>query len=412
MNNRSLAIVLALALCLSLAGCSGEPAAVNTDGPAATEPAASPSPSPVETPQPTDVGEESVEPDISVLMTPLIEMRDDGGVLVFSGYYSEPVVKISGRDAAAEKITKELAKKLASGGTEADEMYEEACEHYEGLTEEQQSIWFSYSLSRMGEVKRGDGAVLSVLGSDYVFTGGTHGSNSYYGMSFDSASGAKLALRDIFSDTATLSAKVEASVLAQVEQLENPEEFSGVREFVEEALEGDGWYLSTEGLELIAAEGEIASTARGPITFVIPYAELEELIEPEYLPAEATEGAKDVSAFSLSFEKPSEPLVEVKLDREADTFYLSANEDTAAFTFCNVNFGGKFYVAVGDEPAEDGYAPGRGYLWLSGLKAGECIAVTGYFNDTPNFGIQFDDGSLLILAQSGKDSSLLIYEAE
>lgn len=41
-------------------------------------------------------------------------------------------------------------------------MYEEACEHYEGLTEEQQSIWFSYSLSRMGEVKRGDGAVLSV----------------------------------------------------------------------------------------------------------------------------------------------------------------------------------------------------------------------------------------------------------
>lgn len=88
---------------------------MNTDGPAATEPAASPSPSPAETPQPTDVGEESVEPDISVLMTPLIEMRDDGGVLVFSGYYSEPVVKISGRDAAAEKITKELAKKLGLG---------------------------------------------------------------------------------------------------------------------------------------------------------------------------------------------------------------------------------------------------------------------------------------------------------
>lgn len=414
MKRRIFSGIIALLLCLSLSACSGEPAVTGT--PAAVTERPDETGEPVRTPAPTEAPEETrapaESPDISLLMTPLAEIRDDEGVMVFSGFYSEPVLSISGRDEAADLISKELAKRLASGGDEADELYDAACEHYESLDEASRPTWLSYSLSRSGEVKRGDGAIISVLGSGYRYGGGAHGSSSYFGMVFSAESGEKLSLGDIFSDTDALKLKVTDSALAQVEQMDYPGEFFMVREFVEDALEGEAWYLSNSGLELIASEGEVASSARGSITFVIPYSELEGLIHDRYLPVGTGGGAKDASAFSLSFEKPSEPLVSVKLDRDADTFYISANEDTAAFSFCNINYGGKLYVAVGEEPAEDGYVPGRGYLWMSGLKKGECIEVTGYFADVPNLGLEFEDGSMLVLAQSGKDGSLLIYEAE
>ena len=49
-------------------------------------------------------------------------------------------------------------------------------------------------------------------------------------------------------------------------------------------------------------------------------------------------------------------------------------------------------------------------MWVNGLSAGESVEVQGYFNDLPNYGLEFSDGRLLLLAQSGKDGSLLIYE--
>lgn len=393
---------------IALAGCAAGPA---EESPSATAPAATASPTPPATP-PVETSPPETAPGISVVMQPLAELLDDEGILVYCGYYTEAEVSIAGAESAAERISRELTKRLSEGGERGEELFEAASERYRGLDEDMQAIFMPYTLSRQCEVMRGDGAVLSVLCTDRAYDGTAQGSDSYYGMSFSTQSGAALRLGDVFPDTGSLRALVRDAVLAQVEQLENAGEFTGVREFVDSALDGEGWYLTGTGLGLKAAAGEIAPAELGEIGFEVPYTELEGLILSQYVPVEAgSEGASGPEAFSLGFDAPaSEPVASVLLDREAESFYLTARADTAAFTLCGVGMGESFYVAYGQAPADEGFTARRGYVWVNGLKAGESIEVQGYFNDLPNYGLEFSDGRLLLLAQSGKDGSLLIYE--
>lgn len=393
---------------IALAGCAAGPA---EESPSATAPAATASPTPPATP-PVETSPPETVPGISVVMQPLAELLDDEGILVYCGYYTEAEVSIAGAESAAERISRELTKRLSEGGERGEELFEAASERYRGLDEDMQAIFMPYTLSRQCEVMRGDGAVLSVLCTDRAYDGTAQGSDSYYGMSFSTQSGAALRLGDVFPDTGSLRALVRDAVLARVEQLENAGEFTGVREFVDSALDGEGWYLTGTGLGLKAAAGEIAPAELGEIGFEVPYTELEGLILSQYVPVEAgSEGASGPEAFSLGFDAPaSEPVASVLLDREAESFYLTARADTAAFTLCGVGMGESFYVAYGQAPADEGFTARRGYVWVNGLSAGESVEVQGYFNDLPNYGLEFSDGRLLLLAQSGKDGSLLIYE--
>lgn len=393
---------------IALAGCAAGPA---EESPSATAPAATASPTPPATP-PVETSAPETVPGISVVMQPLAELLDDEGILVYCGYYTEAEVSIAGAESAAERISRELTKRLSEGGERGEELFEAASERYRGLDEDMQAIFMPYTLSRQCEVMRGDGAVLSVLCTDRAYDGTAQGSDSYYGMSFSTQSGAALRLGDVFPDTGSLRALVRDAVLAQVEQLENAGEFTGVREFVDSALDGEGWYLTGTGLGIKAAAGEIAPAELGELGFEVPYTELEGLILSQYVPVEAgSEGASGPEAFSLGFDAPaSEPVASVLLDREAESFYLTARADTAAFTLCGVGMGESFYVAYGQAPADEGFTARRGYVWVNGLKAGESVEVQGYFNDLPNYGLEFSDGRLLLLAQSGKDGSLLIYE--
>lgn len=393
---------------IALAGCAAGPA---EESPSATAPAATASPTPPATP-PVETSPPETVPGISVVMQPLAELLDDEGILVYCGYYTEAEVSIAGAESAAERISRELTKRLSEGGERGEELFEAASERYRGLDEDMQAIFMPYTLSRQCEVMRGDGAVLSVLCTDRAYDGTAQGSDSYYGMSFNTQSGAALRLGDVFPDTGSLRTLVRDAVLARVEQLENAGEFTGVREFVDSALDGEGWYLTGTGLGLKAAAGEIAPAELGELGFEVPYTELEGLILSQYVPVEAgSEGASGPEAFSLGFDAPaSEPVASVLLDREAESFYLTARADTAAFTLCGVGMGESFYVAYGQAPADEGFTARRGYVWVNGLSAGESVEVQGYFNDLPNYGLEFSDGRLLLLAQSGKDGSLLIYE--
>ena len=345
MKNRILATTLAILLCLSLAACSGAPAEESPapDETAAPSPTPAPSAEPEETqaPPPEDLR-------ISVLLQPKSELRDSEGSLVFLGYYSEPVVTVSASSTASYRISSALASRLAKGGAQADEIFEQAEDEFKTLSEEERALFLPRSLTRTASVERGDGAVLSLLCVDYAYTGGSHGKGDYVGMCFNTMTGAKLALSDIFTDTGALGAKAAEAVEAQAAAMDESEGFSGLREFVDSALEGGHWYLNNEGLALVASEGEIAPESDGSFTFVLPYAELEGLIKPEYVPASAPEGASGAEDFELSDEPGSEPVYSITLDQEAPAFYLSAKADTAPFALCSVTLGGSFYYAYAD----------------------------------------------------------------
>ena len=56
------------------------------------------------------------------------------------------------------------------------------------------------------------------------------------------------------------------------------------------------------------------------------------------------------------------------------------------------------------------YDTGDEYAWINKLDAGEALAVSSVFMDTPQFCLVLSDGTVLQIAQSGEDSSLLLYE--
>lgn len=409
MKNRILATTLAILLCLSLAACSGAPAEESPapDETAAPSPTPAPSAEPEETqaPPPEDLR-------ISVLLQPKSELRDSEGSLVFLGYYSEPVVTVSASSTASYRISSALASRLAKGGAQADEIFEQAEDEFKTLSEEERALFLPRSLTRTASVERGDGAVLSLLCVDYAYTGGSHGKGDYVGMCFDTMTGAKLALSDIFTDTGALGAKAAEAVEAQAAAMDESEGFSGLREFVDSALEGGHWYLNNEGLALVASEGEIAPESSGSFTFVLPYAELEGLIKPEYVPASAPEGASGAEDFELSDEPGSEPVYSITLDQEAPAFYLSAKADTAPFALCSVTLGGSFYYAYDDDGEGSDFERLRDYLWISGLEAGECVEIGAWFMDMPTMGLSFGpEKELLLFWQSGEDGSLFVNAA-
>lgn len=409
MKNRILATTLAILLCLSLAACSGAPAEESPapDETAAPSPTPAPSAEPEETqaPPPEDLR-------ISVLLQPKSELRDSEGSLVFLGYYSEPVVTVSASSTASYRISSALASRLAKGGAQADEIFEQAEDEFKALSEEERALFLPRSLTRTASVERGDGAVLSLLCVDYAYTGGSHGKGDYVGMCFNTMTGAKLALSDIFTDTGALGAKAAEAVETQAAAMDESEGFSGLREFVDSALEGGHWYLNNEGLALVASEGEIAPESDGSFTFVLPYAELEGLIKPEYVPASAPEGASGAEDFELSDEPGSEPVYSITLDQEAPAFYLSAKADTAPFALCSVTLGGSFYYAYDDDGEGSDFERLRDYLWISGLEAGECVEIGAWFMDMPTMGLSFGpEKELLLFWQSGEDGSLFVNAA-
>lgn len=409
MKNRILATTLAILLCLSLAACSGAPAEESPapDETAAPSPTPAPSAEPEETqaPPPEDLR-------ISVLLQPKSELRDSEGSLVFLGYYSEPVVTVSASSTASYRISSALASRLAKGGAQADEIFEQAEDEFKTLSEEERALFLPRSLTRTASVERGDGAVLSLLCVDYAYTGGSHGKGDYVGMCFNTMTGAKLALSDIFTDTGALGAKAAEAVEAQAAAMDESEGFSGLREFVDSALEGGHWYLNNEGLALVASEGEIAPESSGSFTFVLPYAELEGLIKPEYVPVSAPEGASGAEDFELSDEPGSEPVYSITLDQEAPAFYLSAKADTAPFALCSVTLGGSFYYAYDDDGEGSDFERLRDYLWISGLEAGECVEIGAWFMDMPTMGLSFGpEKELLLFWQSGEDGSLFVNAA-
>lgn len=409
MKNRILATTLAILLCLSLAACSGAPAEESPapDETAAPSPTPAPSAEPEETqaPPPEDLR-------ISVLLQPKSELRDSEGSLVFLGYYSEPVVTVSASSTASYRISSALASRLAKGGAQADEIFEQAEDEFKTLSEEERALFLPRSLTRTASVERGDGAVLSLLCVDYAYTGGSHGKGDYVGMCFNTMTGAKLALSDIFTDTGALGAKAAEAVEAQAAAMDESEGFSGLREFVDSALEGGHWYLNNEGLALVASEGEIAPESSGSFTFVLPYAELEGLIKPEYVPASAPEGASGAEDFELSDEPGSEPVYSITLDQEAPAFYLSDKADTAPFALCSVTLGGSFYYAYDDDGEGSDFERLRDYLWISGLEAGECVEIGAWFMDMPTMGLSFGpEKELLLFWQSGEDGSLFVNAA-
>lgn len=411
MKKKLLSLALIGALTLSLAAC-GAQEAETTPTPEATvslEPEASPT------------AEPSAEPD-EFDGTILVTSEFDGLASTYEGYVVLkadallPTVSIEGRDEAASAITKALQKKLAATEDSTKDAYDAACEAFDALDDAGRETWLAYGWSSSGEVMRGDGAVLSLLCYTYAYTGGAHGSYDYFGQNFSTVTGEELSLDDLSDEPEELRAALTEHILAAAK--EDAEELFDVEGFTERVYDTDAWYLTDEALVIVAQVGEIAAGARGKVEFAVPYSELEGLIKAEYIP-EPSEASGTAADLSIAFaedaaDAPVAGSVQV-LRSESEAEYLVDYRIVAAADMGPISLHGSS-IAAGDtiipydeEPVVI-YDTGDEYAWINKLDAGEALAVSSVFMDTPQFCLVLSDGTVLQIAQSGEDSSLLLYE--
>lgn len=416
MKKKILSLALLSALILSLAAC-GAPDAEVTDTPAPTsslepETTASPEPSPEATPEDFDG-------------TILVSSEFNGLASTYEGYIvlkasaMLPTVTIEGRDKAAEAITDALQKKLAATEDSTKDAYDAACDAFDALDDAGREIWLAYGWSSSGEVERGDGAVLSLLCYNYAYTGGAHGSYEYYGQTFSTVTGKALSLDDLTDDPEALRAALTEHILAAAK--EDEEELFDVEGFTERVFDTDSWYLTDEALVIVAQVGEIAAGARGKVEFAVPYSELEGLLKAEYVPkpAEAKGGADDLS---IAFSKDAQDVPVAGAVRIIDPNAISSDEYMVNYrVVAGADMGpialrgstistGDTIIPYDEEEPIVIYDTGSEYAWINKLDAGEALEISSVFMDTPLYCLVLSDGTVLQIAQSGKDGSLLLYE--
>ena len=383
MKKKLISLALISALILSLAAC-GAPAAEVTPTPAPTvsgEPEASPTPEPSAEPEEFDG-------------TILVASEFDGLASTYEGYIVLkadallPTVTIEGRDEAAEAITKALQEKLAASEDNTKDAYDAACEAFDALDDAGREIWLAYGWSSSAEVERGDGAVLSLLCYTYAYTGGAHGSYDYFGQNFSTVTGKALSIDDLTDDPEALRAALTEHILAAAK--EDAEELFDVEGFTERVYDTDAWYLTDDALVIVAQVGEIAAGARGKVEFAVPYSELEGLIKAEYIP-EPSEASGTAADLSIAFAEDA------------------ADMGPIALHGSSIAAGDTITVYDEEEPTVI-YDTGDEYAWINKLDAGEALAISSVFMDTPQFCLVLSDGTVLQISQSGKDGSLLLSE--
>lgn len=207
-------------------------------------------------------------------------MKTDAGELFFEASYNKPVVSIRGNQAAADKINQYFEQnKDEFEGIIAD-YKQDAEDFYTAIGGEAYFMWCSNH-----SVSRADAGTIAIVQTEETYLGGAHGSNYSVGYNFDAQTGELLTIKDLSNDPTGFTQAVIANVVAQCKEIPEQEGFFepvGSEEFAETIgalLENGSWYFAVEGLVVVANPYDIAPYAAGAFTFVIPYDELEGLLD-------------------------------------------------------------------------------------------------------------------------------------
>lgn len=132
------------------------------------------------------------------------------------------------------------------------------------------------------EVQRADSRVVSLVGADTSYAGGTHPYTYHYGVSFDSESGKRLELSDIVTDVTVIPGLVHGMVeekYSKVPFFDNEEYFKA---WENEAREKKEWTLDYHGLTFYFNPYELAPYVEGLLTVTIPFDAYKELFVERY----------------------------------------------------------------------------------------------------------------------------------
>ena len=153
----------------------------------------------------------------------------------------------------------------------AEEVMAEGTDYFNGFT-----------LSSEYTVQRADSLILSIREDFGSYTGGVHSNYGAMGWNFDTATGERLGLEDILTDTDALD-----EILAKKIREKYPDEPFGSLDLMlkDYAPENYTWTLGYQGITFYFSPYEIASFAAGLLTATIWFDEMPHLFREEYTAA-------------------------------------------------------------------------------------------------------------------------------
>ncbi len=271
---KSISVLLALALTVSLAGCAAKPAA-----PSAAPGTAGSNAVPEKLPEAPKL---TWHYELTTKKTEG-EAKNDEGVVLATNSYELPVLiavcddKASGRQPPAEvqkildAFNDEIADYQQTVLTAATDIAVGAQEQYSETSEEYRQYFVSYyeDTEVIGSRIAGDLAEVCMMECGYW--GGAHGAEYIRNLHFDLTEGKFVELNDLTDASARLRAEIAEDIIEEI--YDRGEEDWYFDDFAQSIRESETYNVSFEedGLIVIFGEYEIAPYASGMPEFSIPY---------------------------------------------------------------------------------------------------------------------------------------------
>ncbi|MBR5021916.1 MAG: DUF3298 domain-containing protein [Oscillospiraceae bacterium] len=319
---KQIAIILALSVAITLAGCAKTP--TNTPTPTETVAATHASTATTAPTAPTGPAETMIAVDVGV--TTQDTTAEDGTVLFQRT--NQKMHLILNNAEVADKITKDFLNRL---DIEQDATTIEATAKaaYNG-----NANWMPYFYGLTYNPQRIDQKVLSFYGDKVKFTGTAHPERSRKGANYDLATGDVLTLASIMTAEASTDDFCKLVLEALAERAEGDFLREGYsedvkRRFTSDPTQDENWYFTTAGLCFYFDPYEIAPYTSGVITAEIPYEKLNGLVHTDYLPAAraTATGEVTISAFTSDLAENFNHTAELVMDPEGK-MYLVHTEGT------------------------------------------------------------------------------------
>lgn len=263
----------------------------------------------------------------------------------------------------------------------------------EGLT--------AFSMDRTVRVARADSSVISFRMVDRVSLG-TVSTLAITGHSYDPQTGAELKLADLGDDTEKLVNAIAEDILTSFNEDEEYKDtffLEGYTDILRSLISDGHWYLTGEGIVIIANPGEIAELEKGFYEFLVDFDVIKGIVDERFIPAEreGDEGSvnavfaadADSSVFTLLGSEASKDIKSIVVSAEGSIY------DVSVYTI-------KYYAESGS------YTPVRQILFCSDMTDGAALAVNTELSGTdPGMVISFTlgDGTvetrLLALDENG-----------
>lgn len=210
--------------------------------------------------------------------------------------YMSPTVFMPERSDAAAKINESL-KALATEYT--TKTYQDNYGHYtQNIGDGTAKGLSAFGMERTIRSQRADSGIISLRVVDRASLGTTN-TLKISGISYDPQTGDELKLADLGSSSEKLVNTVSEKILVSFNEDPKYRDVffnEGYTETIKSLVSDGHWYLSADGIVIIANPGEIADAAAGFYEFTVPYSELGDVISKDYIPSADLDGSEgDVS---------------------------------------------------------------------------------------------------------------------